>query len=137
MLDLAEAIGAELRERYEILGTLGEGGFGTGYKARQVATGQAVAIKVLRLPEGGTTQSIDKRIARFQREMQICAQMHHPNIVRLIDSGQTVDAHPPGIVYSVFEFLPGKNLAELLAEESRVDPAEARHFMVQILDALG
>ncbi len=132
MLDLVQAIGAVFRERYEIQGALGEGGFGTVYQARQLTTGQSVAIKVLRLPEGSTAQATEKRIARFQREMQICAQMHHPNIVRLIDSGQA----DGGIVYTVFEFLPGKNLAELLVEEGRIDPAEARHFMMQVLDAL-
>ncbi len=126
-------IGSVFRERYEIQGALGEGGFGTVYKARQLATGQSVAIKVLRLPAGDSAPATEKRIARFQREMQICAQMHHPNIVSLIDSGQAEG----GIVYSVFEFLPGKNLAELLAEEGRLDPGEARHFMTQILDALG
>jgi TOMM system kinase/cyclase fusion protein len=131
-MDSTQAIGAVFRGRYELLNQLGEGGFGTVYKARQVATGQAVAIKVLRLQEGAVTQVHEKRIARFQREMQICAQMHHPNIVRLMDSGQAEG----GIVYSIFEFVPGKNLAEVLAEEGRLDPAEAKHFMLQALDAL-
>ncbi|MDI1449284.1 TOMM system kinase/cyclase fusion protein [Polyangium sp. 6x1] len=132
MQDTAETIKAVLRDRYELLAQLGEGGFGTVYKARQLATGQPVAIKVLRLPDGDGSQAQAKRIARFQREMQICAQMHHPNIVRLMDSGQAGD----GIVYSVFAFVPGKNLAEVIAEEGRLDPFETRHFMMQILDAL-
>src|SRR6185437_10342339 len=102
-------ISAALQGRYELLTALGEGGFGTVYKARQVETGQSVAIKVLRLPEGAAPQANEKRIARFQREMQICAQMHHPNIVRLMDSG-----HADTVVYSVFEFVPGKNLAEVI-----------------------
>ncbi|MRG92326.1 TOMM system kinase/cyclase fusion protein [Polyangium spumosum] len=132
MQDTAETIKAVFRDRYELLDQLGEGGFGTVYKARQLATGQSVAIKVLRLPETDGSQAQAKRIARFQREMQICAQMHHPNIVRLMDSGQAAD----GIVYSVFAFVPGKNLAEVIAEEGRLDPFEVRHFMTQILDAL-
>jgi serine/threonine protein kinase len=132
MRDPVQALGAIFRERYEIREALGEGGFGTVYKAVQLATGQAVAIKVLRLPEGGAPQGIEKRVARFQREMQICAQMRHPNIVGLIDSGQAEG----GIVYSIFEYLPGQNLAELLVKEGRLEPVEARHFMVQVLDAL-
>lgn len=131
-MDGIQAIHEVLRGRYELLSELGEGGFGTVYKARQLATGQAVAIKVLRLPEGGSVQAHEKRVARFQREMQICAQMHHPNIVRLMDSGQAEGS----VVYSVFEFVPGKNLGEVLAEEGRLDPGEARYFMMQALDAL-
>jgi len=131
-VEAIQAIREVLQGRYEVLSELGEGGFGTVYKARQLATGQAVAIKVLRLPEGSSVQAHEKRIARFQREMQICAQMHHPNIVRLMDSGQAEG----GVVYSVFSFVPGKNLGEVLAEEGALDPVEARYFMMQALDAL-
>jgi TOMM system kinase/cyclase fusion protein len=131
-LDSVQAIRAALHGRYELLAQLGEGGFGTVYKARQLATGQFVAVKVLRLPEGSAARAHEKRIARFQREMQICAQMHHPNIVGLIDSGQA----EAGIVYSIFEFVPGNNLSQVLAEEGGLDPGEARYLMMQALDAL-
>jgi TOMM system kinase/cyclase fusion protein len=118
--------------RYEILSELGEGGFGRVYKARQVTTGQSVAVKLLRLLEGATPESVERRSARFEREMKLCAQMHHPNIVRLIDSGRAQG----GAVYSIFEFVPGRNLAQVLAEEGMLDPVEARHLMLQLLDAL-
>lgn len=118
--------------RYELLSELGEGGFGLVYKARQVTTGQNVAVKLLRLTEGATPESVERRSARFEREMKLCAQMHHPNIVRLIDSGRA----PGGAVYSIFEFVPGKNLAQVLAEEGVLDPVEVRHLMLQLLDAL-
>ena len=127
-----QTIGALLRDRYEILSTLGQGGFGIVYKARQIATGQIVAIKVLSLPEGGSGHAHEKRVVRFQREMQLCAQLHHPNIVRLIDSGHTEG----DIGYTIFEFAPGKDLAQVLANEGRLDPQEARHLMLQVLDAL-
>ncbi|MBZ4423294.1 TOMM system kinase/cyclase fusion protein [Myxococcus sp. RHSTA-1-4] len=132
MLDPKRAFSAVFEGRYEFQGELGQGGFGTVYRARQLATGQSVAIKVLRFPEGGTEESNERRLVRFRREMQICAQMHHPNIVRLMDSGQA----DGGIVYSIFEFVPGKNLAEVLKEEGGLDPGEARHLMMQTLDAL-
>ncbi|XXY46115.1 TOMM system kinase/cyclase fusion protein [Sorangium sp. So ce269] len=132
-MDSRQKIGAVLGDRYEILTELGEGGFGTVYKARQLATGQFVAIKVLLLGSSGEEKAREKRIARFQREMQLCGQLHHPNIVRLIDSGQADEA----VVYSVFEFVPGKDLAHILTDEGPLDPREARHFMLQILDALG
>ena len=76
----ALAPGAIFEARYEILSELGVGGFGAVYKARQLTTGQAIALKVMRLDHGRAAQ-IEGRIARFLRETQLCAQLHHPNIV--------------------------------------------------------
>jgi TOMM system kinase/cyclase fusion protein len=132
MANSARSITAAFQGRYEILETLGEGGFGKVYKAQQLATGQTVAMKVLRLDEGEAHDARERRVARFQREMQICSQIYHPNIVRLMDSGHTAE----GVVFSVFEFVPGKNLAQIIAEEGRLDPVEARHLFLQVLDAL-
>ncbi len=132
MTDSARSIKAAFQGRYDIFEALGEGGFGKVYRAQQIATGQTVAMKVLRLEEADTPDGRERRIARFQREMQICSQIYHPNIVRLMDSGHT----PEGIVFSVFEFVPGKNLAQVLAEEGCLEPVEARHFFMQVLDAL-
>ena len=119
-------------DRYELLEKIGQGGFGCVYKARQRTTGQTVAIKVLQIGEGRSQEQIERLAARFQREMRLCAELHHPNIVRLIDSGNADDR----TIYSVFEFIPGKNLATVLAAERCLQPIEARHLMVQILDAL-
>ena len=86
----------------------------------------------MRLPETGGAARADTRIARFLREAQLCAQLHHPNIVQVVDSGQTGD----GSLYTVFAFAPGDNLADLLAREGALAPQEARHLMAQVLDAL-
>ncbi|WP_437290446.1 TOMM system kinase/cyclase fusion protein [Sorangium sp. So ce406] len=122
--------GARLQGHYEILSRIGAGGFGTVFQARQVATGQMVAVKVLK--PGAREGAASKRVARFQREMRLCARLHHTNIVGLVDSGRTDD----GQIYLVFEFVPGKNLREVLREEGALDPQEARHLMLQVLDAL-
>jgi len=119
-------------ERYEMLSELGRGGFGVVYKARQLATGQPVAIKMMHRPRDVGDEAQNRHIARFQREMKLCAQLHHPNIVRLLDSGLMDD----GRIYAVFEYVPGKTLASLLAERGALDPVEAQHLMLQILDAL-
>jgi len=130
---LAEAQ-ALLNERYELLTLIGEGGFGQVFKARQSVTGHEVAVKLLRPPQGGAERWADqqKHLARFQREMRICARLFHPHIVRPIDSGQLED----GRLYSVFEFVPGQNLAQVLAQEGPLEPREAIRLMIQILDAL-
>lgn len=117
--------------RYEILSKAGAGGFGTVFKARQTATGQLVAVKLLRLG-GREGEAAAKRVARFEREMRLCARLHHTNIVGLIDSGKTEE----GQLYLVFAFVPGKTLKEVLEEEGALEPIEARHLMLQVLDAL-
>lgn len=68
---------ALLDERYELLDLIGEGGFGQVFKARQSVTGHEVAIKILRPPQGGAERWADQRkhLARFQREMRICAAL--------------------------------------------------------------
>lgn len=75
-------------ERYEVVSRLGEGSFSQVYGAREVGTGQQVALKLLRLlptHEGGQGE---KLAARFRREMRLCAQLEHPHIVRLLGSGE-------------------------------------------------
>ncbi|WP_224372094.1 TOMM system kinase/cyclase fusion protein [Hyalangium versicolor] len=121
-----------LQERYELLGLVGQGGFGQVYKARQVTTEQEVAVKILRPPAGGSEHQLQKQLARFRREMRICSRLFHPNLVRPIDSGQTEE----GLLYSVFEFVPGENLADVLAREGALEPREALRLMIQVLDAL-
>lgn len=118
--------------RYEILSRLGEGGFGEVYKAAQRTTGQVVALKLMRVPREGDAARLEKRVARFMRETRLCAQLHHPNIVQLIDSGRT----EAGLLYTVFSFAPGDTLADLLKSERALSPREARHLMLQVLDAL-
>ncbi len=124
-------VGETFQGAYEILSQLGAGGFGEVYKARQLTTGQLVAVKVI-LPERESRPSREQIEARFIREMKLCAHLHHPNIVRLIDSGKTDD----GQLYTVFAYVPGKSLKEVLAEEGALDPVEAARIMGQILDAL-
>jgi TOMM system kinase/cyclase fusion protein len=127
-----DEIRAPFKERYEFLHLIGQGGFGQVYKARQLTTDQEVAIKILRPPPGGTEHQREKQLARFRREMRICSRLFHPNIVRPMDSGQTES----GLLFSVFEFVPGQNLADVLAREGALDPREVLRLMTQILDAL-
>ncbi len=119
-------------ERYEIVEEIGSGSFSAVYRARQRTTGQEVAVKVLCPPPGagGRLDAVD--LQRFRREAQVCAGLHHPNIVRLVDASGA--DHPP--FYVVFEFVPGWNLADLLAAQGALGLADSTHLMVQVLDAL-
>jgi predicted Ser/Thr protein kinase len=81
---------------------LHRGGQGIVYRATQVSTGRSVALKVLR--EGPHADPAARK--RFQREVQIVAQLAHPHIVSVFDSGTT----PHGQPYFVMEFVQGREL---------------------------
>src|SRR5262245_58871873 len=117
---------------YEILCELGAGSFGRVYKARQLSTAQEVAIKILRLHPGDAVEDVRVQTDRFRREMHLCGELAHPNIVRLIDSGESSE----GILYTVFEFVPGSTLKAVLAAEGKLQLRETVHLMAQVLDAL-
>ncbi|XYH98711.1 protein kinase domain-containing protein [Sorangium sp. So ce1128] len=119
--------------RYEILSLLRESRLAVVYEGRQIASGQPVVLKIMRLsPDDGPAHLAHRRSARLLREMRRCARLHHPGIVRPFDAGQTDE----GQLYAVFERVPGQSLAELLSAQGALEPEEARHLMRQVLDAL-
>src|SRR5437016_2930201 len=128
----ALAPGTQFQDAYEILEELGSGGFGRVYKARQLSTGQLVAIKVLRFWESDSAADVANQVERFRRETRLCAELSHPNIVRLIDSGET--GH--GQLYAIFEYVPGSTLKDVLAREGGLGWTETVYLMTQVLDAL-
>ena len=75
-----------LSGRYELRDVVGKGGMATVYGATDLKHNREVAIKVLR-PE----LSANLGAERFLREIEIAAQLQHPHILMLIDSGQTGD----------------------------------------------
>src|SRR5437870_7373026 len=128
----ALAPGTQFRAAYEILEELGSGGFGRVHKARQLSTGQLVAIKVLRFWESDSAADVANQVERFRRETRLCAELSHPNIVCLIDSGET--GH--GQLYAIFEYVPGSTLKDVLAREGGLGWSETVRLMTQVLDAL-
>ncbi|HVU52624.1 MAG TPA: protein kinase, partial [Polyangia bacterium] len=129
----AAALGTVVGGQYRLEKHLGAGGFGDVYRAVQEKTKQLVALKILRLRQGKAAPSLERQLARFRREMRACAELHHPHIVRLIDSGET----DGGLLFSVFEFVPGQTLADLLREKGALPVESAIELMSQVLDALG
>jgi serine/threonine protein kinase len=73
---------------YEILAQIGEGGMGEVYRAHDSRLKREVAIKVL--PAAFTEDK--ERLARFEREAQLLAQLHHPNIASIFGSNPTAPA---------------------------------------------
>ena len=119
-------------DRYEILGEIGVGSFGRVYRARQLSTGQDVAIKTIRLRDRDTAADLQRHVDRFRREMRLCATLAHPHIVALRDSGELAGE----LLFAVFEYVPGVTLREIIESEGKLDPSEAILLMTQVLDAL-
>ncbi|MEO0326362.1 MAG: response regulator, partial [Myxococcota bacterium] len=79
--------GTVLDGRYEVVREIGEGGFAIVFEARQLSTGQLVAVKVLRHHHADDAAGAVER-RRFEREMKVIGKLTHPHVVRLIDFGE-------------------------------------------------
>jgi eukaryotic-like serine/threonine-protein kinase len=91
---------------YEILNTVGAGGMGEVYRARDTRLDRVVAIKIL----PGSFASDRERLERFQREARILSSLNHPNLMTIYDVGSQDDTH-----FLVSEFLEGHSLRERLS----------------------
>jgi serine/threonine protein kinase/tetratricopeptide (TPR) repeat protein len=121
-----------ITEQYAVLEPLRPGGFSRVFRARQKSTGQEVAIKLLSVDDGGDPALRESQVARFRREARFCADLHHPNIVPLVDFGET----ETGEAFAVFSFVPGTDLGSLLEAEGPLEASEALHFMTQVIDGI-
>jgi WD40 repeat protein/tRNA A-37 threonylcarbamoyl transferase component Bud32 len=92
--------------RYEVLEVLGVGGMGTVYKARHRFMDRLVALKVIH-PKLLSHPDI---VVRFEREVRLAARLSHPNIVTAYDAETCGAVH-----FLVMEFVPGENLADVIA----------------------
>src|SRR5256885_2425203 len=99
MADLSERVRASLAGRYTIERELGRGGMATGYLARDLKHDRSVAVKVLR-PELAALLGAE----RFLREIRLTAQLQHPHIPTLIDSGGA-----DGVLFYVMPYVQGES----------------------------
>lgn len=126
MTELIDHLRAALSHRYAIHRELGHGGMATVYLADDPKHQRQVAIKVLR-PE----LSASLGTQRFLREIAIAAQLQHPNILMLIDSGD-VD----GALYYVMPFVDGESLRDRLERETQLPIEEAIRLAGEVADGL-
>jgi serine/threonine protein kinase len=111
---------------YEIVGPLGAGGMGEVYRARDTRHDRPVAVKVLRQDVGAATGA-----DRFLREIRIAAQLTHPHILPLIDSGESV-----GVLFYVMPYIEGETLRERLSRAGELPVSESIRILRHVTDAL-
>jgi serine/threonine protein kinase/tetratricopeptide (TPR) repeat protein len=119
--------GTILAQRYEILETLGEGGMGAVYKAKDLELARLVALKVIR-PELAKNPAI---IDRFKQELLLSQRVTHRNVVRIYDLGEG-----DGVKFITMEFIEGEDLRSLIHQQKKVAPEEAVEVMEQVCLAL-
>ncbi len=113
--------------KFELLEAVGEGAFGTVYRARDKELGRTVAVKV---PRAGNVGSTSGEKDRFLREAKSAAQLRHPSIVSIHEVGQS-----DGTPFLVEDYIDGITLADRLTGE-RLSHREAAELAAQIADAL-
>src|SRR5688572_18634372 len=115
-----------LAATYAIERVIGEGGMATVYLAEDQKHHRKVAVKVMR-PELAATLGAD----RFLREVEIAAQLSHPHILPMHDSGESA-----GILYYVMPFVDGESLRDRIARDGALPPDEALRFAREVAEAL-
>jgi TolB-like protein/tRNA A-37 threonylcarbamoyl transferase component Bud32 len=126
MADIPDRLQAALRDRYRLDREVGQGGMATVYLAQDLKHNRRVALKVLR-PELAAALGPE----RFVREVETVAQLQHPHILPLFDSGEA-----DGFLYYVMPFVDGESLRERLKREGRIPIHEAVRILREVVDAL-
>ncbi len=119
-------IGQIVKERYEILEVLGEGGMAFVYKARDTQLERFVAIKTLKPNYVNQETFVD----RFKREAKTAANLNHPNIVQIFDWG--IEEEP----YFVMEYIEGNTLTSIIAKNRTISLSDILFIGAQVSSGL-
>jgi len=128
-LDRASSLSGQILDsRYQVQKKLGEGGMSYVYLAREVSTGQDVAIKVLS-PKLATDRS---SVERLRREAGLAMRLDHPNVCRIMRLGESED----GLIYLVMPFLQGELLSDREVNGGPMDVAAGIEILRQVCAGL-
>ena len=119
-------IGQIVKERYEILQVLGEGGMAFVYKARDTQLERFVAIKTLKPNYVNQETFVD----RFKREAKTAANLNHPNIVQIFDWG--IEEEP----YFVMEYIEGDTLTSIISKNKTISLSDILFIGAQVSNGL-
>jgi predicted Ser/Thr protein kinase len=123
-MDVPQLIAGRFRIECEI----GTGGMGTVYRATHLGLERPVAVKIIK-PEFAADQDVADR---FMREARTMAKLRHPHAAMIFDAGNL----PDGRHFIVMEFVEGRTLSEILAQEGRFMPERAVRIAADICDVL-
>ena len=119
-------IGQIIKDRYEIVEILGEGGMAFVYKAKDRQTERIVAIKTLK----PNYVNQKKFVERFRREAQTAANLNHPNIVQIFDWG--IEEEP----YFVMEYIEGNTLTSVISGNKTIGLSDILYIGSQVANGL-
>jgi serine/threonine-protein kinase len=125
-MDALMQLRESLAERYDIKREIGAGGMATVYLAQDLRHDRPVALKLLN-PELGAVLGVE----RFLSEIRVTANLQHPNLLPLFDSGSA-----DGLLYYVMPFVDGESLRRRLEREKQLPVDEAVRISVAIANAL-
>ena len=126
MTDPTSRLAAAIADRYRLERELGQGGMATVYLAYDVRHDRKVALKVLR-PELSAILGGE----RFLNEIRVTANLQHPHILPLYDSGSA-----DGLLYYVMPYVEGESLRDRLTRETQLSVDEAVDITRAIAGAL-
>ncbi len=125
-------VGSIIAERYEVEGTIGEGGMGRVFKVRHRQLGKRFALKLMH----GNFHGDNRLRELFYREARLASSLSHPNIVSIVDFGEDADLRP----YMVMELVEGEPLHKRMQQgfltlkqtfDIMLGVAEALHYVHQ------
>lgn len=125
-LDSVARLNAALADRYVLEREIGAGGMATVYLARDLRHDRRVALKLLK-PELGAVLGAD----RFLNEIRVTANLQHPNLLPLFDSGEA-----EGLLFYVMPYVEGESLRARLDREGQLPLPEVIHIAAAIASAL-
>lgn len=120
--------GNVIEGRFVLLESIGQGGMAEVFRALDGLHRKECAVKLMRTAYAGD----EKSIRQFFAEARTVRRLRHPNIVRIVGFGCTVDGHP----YMAMELLRGWSLASVLKTHGALPPDRAVQILVQLMDAL-
>src|SRR6266853_307036 len=126
MPELLNRLQIALADRYRIEGEIGAGGMATVYLAQDLRHDRRVAVKVLR-PELAAVIGAE----RFLAEIKLTANLQHPHILPLFDSGEA-----DGYLFYVMPFVQGETLRDRLTREKQLPVADALRITTEVASAL-